>query len=89
MNEGRFDPASGLICAEGESWKEHRRFVMAVMKQLGMGRSGDGRALMEARVMDGVLDFVQVERLSFPFSPFPLAFLNMKMHPLVASSLFN
>jgi len=49
----------GLICSEGVVWKEHRRFVMGVMKQLGMGRSGDGRQLMEARIMDRVVDFLQ------------------------------
>ena len=49
----------GLICAEGESWREHRRFVMNVMKQLGMaGRQG--ASLMESRVMDRVLEFIQV-----------------------------
>nr|CAH0109539.1 unnamed protein product [Daphnia galeata] len=48
----------GLICAEGESWREHRRFVMNVMKQLGMaGRQG--ASLMESRVMDRVLEFIQ------------------------------
>ncbi|KAI9561435.1 phm [Daphnia sinensis] len=47
----------GLICAEGDSWREHRRFVMNVMKQLGMaGRQG--ASLMESRVMDRVLEFV-------------------------------
>ena len=50
---------SGLICAEGEAWREHRKFVMNVMKQLGMaGRQG--ASLMESRVMDRVLEFVQV-----------------------------
>jgi hypothetical protein len=48
-----------LICAEGESWREHRRFVMNVMKQLGMaGRQG--ASVMESRVMAGVLEFVHV-----------------------------
>ena len=51
---------AGLICSEGALWKEHRRFVVGVMKELGMGRSGDGRALMEARIMDRVVEFVQV-----------------------------
>lgn len=50
---------SGLICAEGDSWRQHRRFVMNVMKQLGMaGRQG--ASLMESRVMDGVVEFVNV-----------------------------
>jgi len=49
----------GLICSEGAVWKEHRRFVIGVMKQLGMGRSGDGRQLMEARIMDRVIDYLQ------------------------------
>ena len=53
----------GLICAEGESWREHRRFVMNVMKQLGMaGRQG--ASLMESRVMDRVLEFIQVKNLT-------------------------
>jgi hypothetical protein len=41
-------------------WREHRKFMMTVMKELGMGRSGDGRALMEARIMDRVMELVQV-----------------------------
>ncbi|EFX85499.1 phm, putative ecdysteroid 25-hydroxylase, ecdysone biosynthesis [Daphnia pulex] len=50
----------GLICAEGESWREHRRFVMNVMKQLGMaGRRG--ASVMESRVMAGVLEFVHCQ----------------------------
>ena len=52
--------ALGLICAEGDMWREHRKFMMGVMKELGMGRSGDGRALMEARIMDRVMELVQV-----------------------------
>ena len=55
-----FSMCIGLICSEGEMWREHRRFVMAAMKQLGMGRSGDGRALMEARIMDRVVELVEV-----------------------------
>lgn len=43
-------------------WREHRRFVVNVMKQLGMaGRQG--ASLMESRVMDRVLDFIQVCKL--------------------------
>ena len=54
---------TGLICSEGAVWKEHRRFVIGVMKQLGMGRSGDGRQLMEARIMDRVIDYLQVTKM--------------------------
>lgn len=57
---------AGLICAEGESWREHRRFVMNVMKQLGMaGRQG--ASVMESRVMAGVLEFVHVLPKQFHF----------------------
>ena len=54
---------AGLICSEGIVWKEHRRFVINVMKQLGMGRSGDGRQLMEARIMDRVIDYLQASQI--------------------------
>nr|QSD59119.1 CYP306A1 [Diaphanosoma celebensis]QST15037.1 CYP306A1 protein [Diaphanosoma celebensis] len=54
----------GLICAEGDMWREHRKFMVGVMKELGMGRSGDGRALMEARIMDRVMELVQSLRAS-------------------------
>jgi ecdysteroid 25-hydroxylase CYP306A1 len=62
-----------LICAEGESWREHRRFVMNVMKQLGMaGRQG--ASVMESRVMAGVVEFVHVKnnfifKNKFQFTP--------------------
>ena len=56
----------GLICAEGDVWREHRRFVMNVMKHLGMaGRQG--ASVMESRVMDRVLEFVRVSLRSFLF----------------------
>ncbi|KAF2359668.1 Cytochrome P450 [Trinorchestia longiramus] len=40
---------SGLVCAEGELWREHRRFTVGVMRALGM-RSGAARAALYERI---------------------------------------
>lgn len=56
----------GLICAEGETWRQHRKFTINVMKQLGMaGRQG--ASVMESRVMDRVLEFIKVCLIEPPF----------------------
>uniref|UniRef100_A0A6A7G0Z9 Cytochrome P450 306a1-like n=3 Tax=Hirondellea gigas TaxID=1518452 RepID=A0A6A7G0Z9_9CRUS len=45
----------GLICSEGELWREHRRFTMTVMRALGM-RSGTAKAALESKVLDAAID---------------------------------
>lgn len=44
----------GLIAAEGERWKQQRRFVLSVLKHSGMVKIGPKRSLMEKRIVDGV-----------------------------------
>lgn len=48
----------GLVCSEGNMWREHRKFMVNVMKQLGM--AGRKPNLMESRIMDGVHEFIRV-----------------------------
>ncbi|XP_024081341.1 cytochrome P450 306a1 isoform X2 [Cimex lectularius] len=44
----------GLIAAEGEKWKEQRRFVSSFLKGLGVVKVGAKRALMEKKILEGV-----------------------------------
>ncbi|KAJ8944550.1 hypothetical protein NQ318_009713 [Aromia moschata] len=49
----------GLICAEGELWKEQRRFVHHCLRQFGGSKIGVQRKKMESLIMEHVLDFVE------------------------------
>ncbi|KDR21920.1 cytochrome P450 306a1 isoform X2 [Zootermopsis nevadensis] len=44
----------GLICAEGELWKDQRKFVTTCLKTLGMVKFGARRERMENRISVGV-----------------------------------
>nr|QYA71960.1 cytochrome P450 [Anoplophora glabripennis] len=48
----------GLICAEGELWKEQRRFVHHCLREFGGSKIGFQRKKMEALIMENVMDFV-------------------------------
>ncbi|XP_073983668.1 cytochrome P450 306a1-like isoform X2 [Rhodnius prolixus] len=44
----------GLIAAEGEKWKEQRKFVLNTLKSLGMVKLGTKRKDLEERILVGV-----------------------------------
>lgn len=48
----------GLICAEGELWKDQRKFVSSFLKNLGMVKFGLKRDVLEQRIIHEVNDAV-------------------------------
>lgn len=62
----RFSPAcslvrfAGLICAEGDLWKDQRRFVAGCLKNLGMVKFGSKRDRMEERILVAVNECISV-----------------------------
>ncbi|KAF4524242.1 hypothetical protein B566_EDAN008788 [Ephemera danica] len=40
----------GLICSEGEMWREHRRFTTSCLKSLGMVRLGERRQILGEKI---------------------------------------
>ncbi|KAJ8942229.1 hypothetical protein NQ314_010129 [Rhamnusium bicolor] len=50
---------SGLICAEGELWKEQRRFVHSCLRLFGASKIGPQENKLECLIMEHVLDFVK------------------------------
>ncbi|KAJ8917691.1 hypothetical protein NQ315_005138 [Exocentrus adspersus] len=49
----------GLICAEGELWKEQRRFVHHCLREFGGSKIGHQRKKMESLIMENVTNFVK------------------------------
>ncbi|KAL1140656.1 hypothetical protein AAG570_000586, partial [Ranatra chinensis] len=52
----------GLVVAEGERWKEQRKFVSANLRNYGVVKIGSKRTNMEQRIMYGVKEAVQMLR---------------------------
>jgi aromatic ring-cleaving dioxygenase len=50
----------GLICAEGIRWREHRRFSLSVLKNMGMVKIGGNREAMGERIFQSAHDLIQV-----------------------------
>ncbi|XP_056647665.1 cytochrome P450 18a1 isoform X3 [Diorhabda sublineata] len=50
---------NGLICAEGEVWKEHRRFTFNCIRQLGGAKVGPQRKKMETLILNHAIDFIK------------------------------
>ncbi|XP_069684383.1 cytochrome P450 306a1 [Periplaneta americana] len=49
----------GIICAEGELWKDQRKFVLSCLKNFGMIKYGARREKMEKRILEGVKECLQ------------------------------
>jgi len=54
---------TGLICAEGELWRDQRRFVTTCLKNFGMIKYGAKRDKMESRISVGVQESIEVKLL--------------------------
>jgi ecdysteroid 25-hydroxylase CYP306A1 len=50
---------AGLICAEGELWKDQRKFVHNTLKSMGASRIGQNRVKMQNLIMRHVSRLVQ------------------------------
>lgn len=57
VNKIQFTPKyfAGLLQSEGDLWKEHRRFALSALRDLGMGKSW-----LENAILDEVLELVAV-----------------------------
>ncbi|XP_053595148.1 cytochrome P450 306a1 isoform X1 [Microplitis demolitor] len=49
----------GIICAEGEIWKEQRKFVSITLKNLGMIKYGPKRDIMEIKIRELTNEAIQ------------------------------
>ncbi|XP_046836834.1 cytochrome P450 306a1 isoform X1 [Vespa crabro] len=62
----------GLICAEGELWKDQRRFVAECLKNLGMIKYGQKRDKMERRILvvvEECISKLEERSTSYGFDP--------------------
>lgn len=54
----------GLICSEGELWKDQRKFAIETLKKLGVTKFGASRSTLEKRInrgIDELLTTIEVE----------------------------
>jgi ecdysteroid 25-hydroxylase CYP306A1 len=51
---------AGLICAEGELWKDQRKFITTSLKNFGMTKFGAKRERMDKRISVGVQECLEV-----------------------------
>ena len=49
-----YSSTTGIICTEGQLWKDQRNLVQKWLKDIGMVKYGAKRVALEARIMDGV-----------------------------------
>lgn len=55
----------GIICAEGEQWKDQRKFISNCLRNFGMVKhEGAKRDKMEKRISDAVNECVSVGSIS-------------------------
>lgn len=50
----------GLICAEGELWKDQRKLSIKMLKDMGMVKFGEKRSDFEFRILKWVQQCVKV-----------------------------
>ncbi|XP_066602888.1 cytochrome P450 306a1 [Prorops nasuta] len=80
----------GLICAEGEIWKDQRKFVSTCLKNLGMVKFGSRRDHLEARILSIVDQCVmKLRETSTTDGVDPLKILHHFMGNLINSLVFG
>ncbi|XP_023716253.1 cytochrome P450 306a1 isoform X2 [Cryptotermes secundus] len=64
---------NGLICAEGELWKDQRKFVTVCLRNFGMIKFGSKRERLEKRILVGVQECLEMlGRNSNAVEPLPI-----------------
>lgn len=53
----------GIINSEGKLWKDQRRFLHDKLRQFGMTYMGNGKKLMERRIMVSLVDLNKMLKL--------------------------
>ncbi|XP_076766176.1 cytochrome P450 enzyme phantom [Xylocopa sonorina] len=81
----------GLVCAEGERWKDQRKFVSNCLRNFGMVKhEGPRREKMEKRILDAVDECVSMLRMRAANEPInPLDTLHHCMGNLINSIVFG
>lgn len=51
----------GIICAEGELWKDQRKFVMGCLRNFGAVKNSPKKDKFQELIKDGVNEFLQVK----------------------------
>lgn len=54
----------GIICAEGNLWRDQRRLSTEWLRKMGMTKFGPTRSTLEARILIGVNELLQVRNFS-------------------------
>ncbi|XP_055551502.1 cytochrome P450 306a1 [Wyeomyia smithii] len=49
----------GIICAEGDLWRDQRRLSIEWLRKMGMTKFGSSRSMLEARIMSGVNELLE------------------------------
>lgn len=75
MTASRFFP--GIICAEGNLWRDQRRLSTEWLRKMGMTKFGPARSTLEARIVIGVNELVQV--WNFVYFPAPPGAANVSL----------
>lgn len=66
----------GIICTEGNLWKDQRKLSIELLRKLGTTKYGKNRIELEKRIMRGVIENLnEIESesyQSFSFDPIPI-----------------
>lgn len=68
----------GIICVQGEKWKDQRKFAITCLKNFGMVKYGQKREKMEADIKKGVQEMIKkISEAEEPLNTEPLLMHNL------------